>query len=114
MIQQVFILFHGSAFPIVLLLIFAQKPDTRLGLKQTFEDLFKSSVNEKSFEDDIPPVNYQMWIPEVQYSSHLSACRIPKSIFRRRNIVVFSDMETEQVHQYAFLSTGVTVETVLH
>ena len=70
MIQQVFILFHGSAFPIVLLMIFAQKPDTRLGLMQTFEDLFKSSVNDKSLEDDVLPVNYQMGIPEVQYSSH--------------------------------------------
>lgn len=69
MIRQVFILFHGSAFPTVLLMIFAQKPDTTLGLMQTFEDLFKSSSNDKSLEDDTPPVNYQMGIPEVQFSS---------------------------------------------
>lgn len=66
MIHYIPIVLQGSAFPIVLLVTFAQKPDTRLGLMQTFEDLFKSSVDDKSFEDDILPVNYQMGIPEVQ------------------------------------------------
>lgn len=51
------------------MMIFAQKPDTRLGLIRNCEDLFKSSVNDESFEDDIQPVNYQMGIPAVQHPS---------------------------------------------
>lgn len=58
MIQPVFTLPHGSAFPIVPPLIFAQKPDVGLHLLQTVEDLFNSRVNEKSGEDDKPPVGY--------------------------------------------------------
>lgn len=114
MIQQVFILFHGSAFPVVLMMIFAQKPDTTLGLMQTFEDLFKSSSNDKPLEDDTPPVNYQMGSLKCSFHHVPSACSTPKPVFRCRNIAVFSDKKTERVCQYAFLSTGVTAESVLH
>jgi len=85
-IQQVVTLFHGSAFPVVLLMVFTQKLDTRLGLMQTFEDLFKSGVNDKSFEGDVLPVNYRMGILKCSIRHTLSACSILKPVFRCRNI----------------------------